>query len=143
MSAEPRTLVTSAPRHPGAAAMNRILCVIKGKCPNCEKGEVFKSRGNILKLRAPVMHEECPHCHHHFEKEPGYFLGAMYVSYAMTLAQGVPIYILVHHFTTSLALTASTMFAVFVLLSFINFRYSRMIWMYMFTQKGSFEPTFG
>jgi len=82
------------------------------------------------------MHEECPHCHHHFEKEPGYFLGAMYVSYALTLAQGVPIYILVHHFTTSLALTASIMFAVFVLLSFSNFRYSRLIWMYMFTQKG-------
>ena len=123
MSAEPRTLVTSAPRYTGAAAMNRILSVIKGKCPNCEKGEVFKSTGNILMLRAPVMHEECPHRHHHFEKEPGYFLGAMYVSYAMTLAESVAIYILVHNFTTSLALILSIIFAVVVLMSFINFRY--------------------
>ena len=81
------------------------------------------------------MHEECPHCDHHFEKEPGYFLGAMYVSYAMTLAEGVALYILVRNFTTRLELILSIIFAVVVLMSFINFRYSRMIWMYMFTQK--------
>ena len=56
-------------------------------------------------------------------KEPGYFLGAMYVSYAMTLAESVAIYILVHNFTTSLALILSIIFAVVVLMSFINFRY--------------------
>ena len=133
MSAEPG----SAPRHAGAAVKNRILGVIKGKCPKCETGDVFESSGNILMLRAPVMHEECAHCHHHFEKEPGYFLGAMYVSYAMVLAEGVPIYILVHNFTTNLELTLAIMFAVIVLMTFVNFRYSRMIWMYMFTQKES------
>ena len=58
-------------------------------------------------------------------KEPGYFLGAMYVSYAMTLAESVAIYILVQccNFTTSLALILSIIFAVVVLMSFINFRY--------------------
>ncbi len=68
-------------------------------------------------------------------KEPGYFLGAMYVSYAMTLAESVAIYILVHNFTTSLELILTIIFAVVVLMSFINFRYSRMIWMYMFTRR--------
>jgi hypothetical protein len=29
------------------------------------------------------MHESCPVCDLKFEREPGYFLGAMYVSYAI------------------------------------------------------------
>lgn len=29
------------------------------------------------------MHERCPECELKFEREPGYFLGAMYVSYGI------------------------------------------------------------
>jgi len=31
------------------------------------------------------MLERCPVCHLRFEREPGYFLGAMYISYAIAL----------------------------------------------------------
>lgn len=31
------------------------------------------------------MHERCPACGLRFEREQGYFLGAMYVSYALSL----------------------------------------------------------
>ena len=31
------------------------------------------------------MHERCPVCGLKFEREPGYFIGAMYMSYALTL----------------------------------------------------------
>jgi hypothetical protein len=31
------------------------------------------------------MHERCPVCHLRFEREPGYFLGAMYISYGLAL----------------------------------------------------------
>ena len=83
----------------------------------------------------PVMHDECPRCRHHFEKEPGFFVGAMYVSYALTIAEGFSIYLLAHYFTTSPALLMSIIVTVVILMSLINFRYSRMIWMYIFTQK--------
>ena len=33
----------------------------------------------------PKMHERCPTCGLKFEREPGYFLGAMYVSYGLAL----------------------------------------------------------
>lgn len=33
----------------------------------------------------PPMHEYCPVCALKFEREPGYFLGAMYISYAVAL----------------------------------------------------------
>ncbi|MGI9549580.1 MAG: DUF983 domain-containing protein [Aurantibacter sp.] len=31
------------------------------------------------------MHTHCPHCDLRFEVEPGFFIGAMYISYAMSL----------------------------------------------------------
>jgi uncharacterized protein (DUF983 family) len=31
------------------------------------------------------MHERCSACHLKFEREQGYFLGAMYINYAMTV----------------------------------------------------------
>ncbi len=40
-------------------------------------------RGSRLWL-AP-MHERCSVCDLKFEREPGYFLGAMYISYAMAV----------------------------------------------------------
>ena len=32
------------------------------------------------------MHDRCPNCGLRFHREPGYFLGAMYVSYGLALA---------------------------------------------------------
>jgi len=32
------------------------------------------------------MHDRCPGCGLHFNREPGYFLGAMYISYGLGLA---------------------------------------------------------
>ena len=34
----------------------------------------------------PGMHERCPECGLKFEREPGYFLGAMYIGYGLALA---------------------------------------------------------
>ena len=31
------------------------------------------------------MHTHCPHCNLRFEVEPGFFIGAMYISYAMSI----------------------------------------------------------
>ncbi len=30
------------------------------------------------------MHERCAHCHLKFEREPGYFLGSIYINYGIT-----------------------------------------------------------
>jgi uncharacterized protein (DUF983 family) len=45
--------------------------------------------GNIFRYSIfrgfPKMHERCPVCDLKFEREPGYFLGAMYISYGLAL----------------------------------------------------------
>lgn len=77
------------------------------------------------------MNENCPECGLEFQREPGYFTGAMYVSYAlfafpatalyfMWLIQGWPMkYLLLCAFLISLPLVP------FVL------RMSRAIWIYV------------
>ena len=79
------------------------------------------------------MHEDCAHCGHHFEKEPGFFLGAMYVSYALTIAESVTVYAFAYYFVTRSVLILPIVFAVVLPLTFVNFRYSRIMWMYAFT----------
>ena len=49
-------------------------------CPRCRTGRIFST--SIFRI-FPRMHERCPECGLKFEREPGYFLGAMYFSYAI------------------------------------------------------------
>lgn len=49
----------------------------RGLCPRCRAGRVFARGGG--------MHRACPACGLVYEREHGYFTGAMYVSYALGL----------------------------------------------------------
>ena len=49
-------------------------------CPRCRTGRIF---GTSIFRIFPRMHERCPACGLKFEREQGYFLGAMYFSYAI------------------------------------------------------------
>lgn len=51
-------------------------------CPRCRKGKIF--RASIFR-GFPKMYELCPICGLKFEREEGYFLGAMYISYGLAL----------------------------------------------------------
>jgi uncharacterized protein (DUF983 family) len=46
------------------------------RCPLCGQGKLF--RGWL------TMHRECPHCGVKFEREPGFFLGSIYINYGLT-----------------------------------------------------------
>ncbi len=45
-------------------------------CPVCGRGSLFKG---LL-----TMHANCPHCGEKFEREPGFFLGSIYINYGIT-----------------------------------------------------------
>src|SRR5438552_17405160 len=59
-----------------------ISAILHQKCPRCHSGAIFRSsifRGFVK------MNERCPVCDLKFEREEGYFLGAMYISYGLDL----------------------------------------------------------
>jgi len=47
------------------------------RCPRCGEGTIF--------ARAFRMRPACPVCGLAFEREPGYFIGAIYINYGLTV----------------------------------------------------------
>lgn len=72
---------------PKMSAMSQEKSLLAGilhqRCPRCRTGKIF--RGSAF-LGFPKMNARCPVCHLRFEREAGYFLGAMYISYGLALA---------------------------------------------------------
>src|SRR5271157_567942 len=65
-------------------------------CPRCRQGRIFRAplwRGFL------AMHERCPVCGLKFEREPGYFLGALYFSYAFSIPPGLLLVLLLWRIT--------------------------------------------
>ena len=115
--------------------MSQFKDIITEKCPVCGEGHVFAKKGNPFLFRMPHMDKNCNVCGHKFEIEPGLFYGAMYVSYAVTVAEMVAVFVITQFFTGNIKLMLGTMAVTAFVLSTFNFRISRMLWMYMFTSR--------
>lgn len=108
--------------------------ILNNECPNCDKGSVFKDKSFFFSMGFPKMNEYCNHCHYKFEKEPGYFFGAMFVNYGLTVGEGIITYLILRNFfEKAIDLKMIPIIGcVILLLCFFNIRLSRMIWIYMF-----------
>jgi hypothetical protein len=79
------------------------------------------------------MHPSCPACGLRFEREPGYFTGAMYVSYALAVpvmaACAAAVYLVAPHWSFEATVVAATL----LFLPFVPaiFRFSRIIWIHL------------
>jgi Protein of unknown function (DUF983) len=77
------------------------------------------------------MHERCPACGLKFEREEGYFLGAMYISYGLALAIIGLLTALVWAFTRwRLEKTVAAGLVLFLPTVPILTRLSRVLWIY-------------
>jgi uncharacterized protein (DUF983 family) len=106
----------------GASAGDMARRAFALRCPHCGEGRLFAGWF--------TMHETCDRCGLRFEREPGYFVGAIYVNYAVTavLCLGVPIALDVAFGVPTWAQVAiGATLAVLVPLLF--FRYSRSAWL--------------
>ena len=113
---------------------NTLIHILKNDCPHCHQGKILKENNIFFKFSFPKMNEYCSHCNYKFQKEPGFFFGAMYVSYGLTVAQGIATYVIASFFfqeTFDLRIIPIIM-AVIIALSPFNIRLSRLLWIYMF-----------
>jgi hypothetical protein len=78
------------------------------------------------------MHECCPNCGLKFEREQGYFLGAMYISYGLALITIVALALLMWAFTTW-SLQKITLWAILLFLPLAPALtlFSRVLWIYL------------
>ena len=113
--------------------MSKVIYALSCKCPNCKKGKIFSNGGNILLFNIPKMNKRCPKCNYKFEREIGFFFGAMFVSYALAAAQMITSLVVFWYFIDLSPLRVFFIItAIAFLLSTINFKLSRSIWIYLF-----------
>ena len=103
--------------------------ILRQRCPRCRMGGIF--RYSIFR-GFPKMHERCPVCDLKFDREPGYFLGAMYVSYGMALVI-VTIFAALLWLVTGWWITKVTIWAVvlFLPLAPTITLFARVLWIYL------------
>lgn len=92
------------------------------KCPRCGVGRLFR--------RPFSMYAKCLHCGLKFEREQGYFVGAIYINYAATVMIAVPGFFILDAWTT---LTIHQQLALWVpfavLFPVLFFHHSRSLWL--------------
>ena len=113
-------------------AKNYQTALLLGKCPRCRTGDVFMYPiSRISKFN--VMNKACPHCGVRLEPEPGFYQGAMYVGYGFTIAFLLIIGGLLYVLGNPPDWVYITMtIGVMVLLAPLNYRYSRIVYLYFF-----------
>jgi uncharacterized protein (DUF983 family) len=123
------------------AKISRLKAVLTSKCPRCHRGNIFQ--GPLYTFKGQRTNEVCSHCAFHFEIEPGYFYAAMYVSYAMNVAEIVNVGMLTFYFSGGSELPQLYIGVIMIsvlLLSPFNYRYSRVILLHWLTPKVKYNP---
>jgi uncharacterized protein (DUF983 family) len=91
------------------------------RCPLCGEGKLFR---NWL-----VMHRQCPYCGVTFEREPGFFLGSIYINYGLTaliVAVAYPLLLFVWQMPEQPLLIGAVAFT--VIFPVLLFPWARSLW---------------
>jgi uncharacterized protein (DUF983 family) len=102
-----------------------LWTIVHQRCPRCREGRIFRGLFE--------MNDPCPNCGLLFEREEGYFLGAMYISYGMSSIILIAYYITASYLLPDWSSIAIAFFVVVPYLPLVPvvWRYSRVIWIYL------------
>ncbi|MHA6249389.1 DUF983 domain-containing protein [Pontibacter sp. CAU 1760] len=116
------------------AQQNALLySILAIKCPRCREGNMFP-KGTLYSTKFADMHPTCPCCGQTFEPEPGYYYGAMYVSFAINVAIFLTTLVVLYQFVAEVTMPMLISVIVLVVVGFLPviFRLSRSLWIHMF-----------
>lgn len=105
--------------------------MLHGKCPKCREGNIFpNSMFSYRKLT--VVNERCPHCNAVLIPEPDFFYGAMYISYAFSVALVINVMIILNFFFEDPAVSVYiiTVVVANLILLPLMLRYSKILYLY-------------
>ena len=110
----------------------KLFSILKNRCPRCQDGDFFVS-SNPLKLKGTLkINENCPKCGLKYMIEPSFFYGAMYVSYALTVAIAIGTFVICYWLNFNLVQTLISIIVILILLIPFLVRISRLIYINMF-----------
>jgi len=108
---------------------SKIKAIWNYKCPRCHQGDLFEKPYIIT--NSFKMPKSCDVCNQAYEPEPGFYFGAMFISYIITgflflilAALSLLVFNLSVNQTTFLVLAVGAIFFIFF------FRISRVLWIH-------------
>ncbi len=118
----------------------KLYSVKHNKCPRCQEGDFFVRPAGFRFKDNLKMHESCSNCGLKYMIEPSFFYGAMYVSYAITVAMAVAVFVICQLFDLSLVTSLISILVVLILANPFVMRISRLLYINLFI---SFKPEEG
>lgn len=116
----------------------KLFSVLNNKCPKCHNGPVFEVNNPYNLKRFDKMYKSCTWCGETYHKEPGFYYGAMIVSYMLNGALFIFTFLGIYIPMEIDAITyIVTMGALIVILAPLTFRLSRLVWLNVFV---GFDP---
>lgn len=104
----------------------------KMKCPKCRKGDLFESKNPWILSKLDSMPANCPVCNQSYFPEVGFYYGAMYISYMVSIAVEVPIFLLMLLlFGFQIVPMIVTLCSSLIFFFPYIYRYSRVLWIYV------------
>ena len=112
---------------------NKIYSILRGKCPRCHQGDFFKYPFSIHPMKVNKLLKKCSYCDLKYMIEPAFYFGALYVSYAITVAVCIITFI-ISKLLIGLPILTSFVIVFIALILFvpINLKLSRILWINMF-----------
>jgi len=112
-----------------------LYSIVNNKCPRCHEGNFFETNNPYQIKKFDKMYHKCPVCNEDFERETGFYYGAMYVSYGLTVAFGVGVFLLVSVLLGFDVITFLVTFGVLqVVLMPVFYRMARLVWINLFVR---------
>jgi len=119
---------------------SKIYSIWHNKCPRCQEGDFFVRPAGFRFKDNLKTHENCSNCGLKYMIEPSFFYGAMYVSYAITVAMAVAVFVICQLFDLSLVASLIGILVVLILANPFVMRVSRLLYINMFIH---FKPEEG
>lgn len=117
---------------PPTKGIDLFQSIVTCQCPSCRNANLFSDARHYYLPTLFDMPDRCPNCGQDFIIEPGFYLGALWVSYPIVIALEL-IFIAICLFVFKLTLTVSFILASFMLLllSPVLIRVSRSLFIHM------------
>lgn len=122
------------------AELSLFQSVFAMKCPRCRTGNLFTSPGSFNYKQLTVMPKACTTCQQNYMPEPGFYYGAMFISYIICGFWFLG-FIAMCMFAFGLSVDTSfiLLFVMIAILFGWIFRISRSIWIHINVK---YDPTF-
>ena len=119
----------------------KLYSIFNNKCPRCHSGNFFETNDAYNLKLFSKMNCRCTSCNEDFQREPGYYFGAAYVSYTLTVGFGIGLFIIfcgIFNFETIPFLLIFS--ALLIVLLPLFYRYARLIWINLFVNYKHYHP---